>query len=99
MDIYLLKREACWKTQVWKIRYLFVWGLMHSILEAESLRCLFAIQVEMSSRQLECWAEVGTCQCTCDRQGVNVHVDIEDVRGQSLVDRQCLEVGGDWEEP
>lgn len=74
---------------------------MHSILDTESLRCLFAIQVETLGRQLEFGAEVGYCQCTCgigklqDFQGVSVHIDmlVEDVLGQCLMVRQCLEVG------
>ena len=72
---------------------------MHSILDADTWRCLFKIQVEMSSTQLGFGAEVGNCQCTCDlgklgnHQGVNEHVDIEGALGQSLVHLQCLEVG------
>lgn len=73
---------------------------MHSSLDTESLRWVSAILADMSSRQLEFGAEVRSCQYTRgpgksrELQGVSVHINIEDVLGQSLVALRCSEVGG-----
>ena len=81
-----------------KIWCLF-WGDMRSILETESLRWLFVILAEMSSRQLEFGAEswelsmyMWYWKALRELQGGSVHIDIEDPLGQSLVALQCSEV-------